>query len=75
MDITHSEIVLLVLIAILFIVIAKQQARLKMIMIAGSGITLVLRKVAEGKGELNITESGEMIYKDIEGNHGTSKQD
>jgi hypothetical protein len=73
MEVTHSEIVLLILIAILFIVIAKQQARIRMLMYAGSGLTQALRSIADGTGEIKLTEDDELVFKKSGGNDGTSK--
>jgi hypothetical protein len=73
MEVTISEMVLLGLIAVLFIIIAKQQAHIRMLMFAGSGLTQALRSIAEGTGEIKLTENDELVFTKARGNDDTSK--
>ncbi len=75
MDITHAELVLLGLIAVLFLVIAKQQSRIKSLMVAGGGLTFALKLIAEGKGTVTMNKDGEMLFKQTGDSDASSKQD
>jgi hypothetical protein len=75
MEVTYTEIVLLVIIAILFVIIAKQQAHIKMLIFAGTGLTQALRSIAEGTGQIVLTKDDDLLFKKVGGNDDTSKQD
>lgn len=73
MDITYAEMVLLGLIVVLFLIVAKQQARIRMLMFAGNGLTQALRSIADGTGEIKLNEHDELVFKKSGARDGTSK--
>jgi hypothetical protein len=75
MHITDIELILLFAIGLLLIIIAKQQSRIKNLMVAGGGLTFVLKQVAEGKGVVTMNKDGEMLFKQTGDSDASSKQD
>lgn len=73
MDISYAEMALLCLIAVLAVIIAKQQARIRMLMFAGNGLTQALRSIADGTGEIRLNEYDELVFKKSGVKDGTSK--
>ncbi len=75
MHITDIELILLFAIGLLLIIIAKQQSRIKNLMVAGGGLTFALKLIAEGKGTVTMNKDGEMLFKQTGDSDASSKQD
>ena len=75
MDISQTELILLIAIGILLIIIAKQQSSIKGMIVAGSALTFALKQIAEGKGTVSMSKDGQLLYKQTGDSDASSKQD
>ena len=60
MEISYAEMVLLCLIAVLAVIIAKQQARIRMLMFAGQKLSEALVALADNKAKITRRADGEI---------------